>query len=41
MTHDASRTRVLFMGRKPVAAEALRWLLARDDVQVVGVITDS
>lgn len=29
------------MGRKPVAAEALRWLLARDDVQVVGVITDS
>ena len=29
MTHDASRARVLFMGRKPVAAEALRWLLAR------------
>ena len=32
---------VLFMGRKPVAAKALAWLLERDDVSVVGVITDS
>jgi methionyl-tRNA formyltransferase len=33
--------KVLFMGRKPVAAAALKWLLQRDDVDVVGVITDS
>ncbi|WP_370233607.1 formyltransferase family protein, partial [Alloalcanivorax venustensis] len=32
---------VLFMGRKPVAAKALAWLLEHDDVSVVGVITDS
>ena len=32
---------VLFMGRKPVAAKALAWLLGRDDVSVVGVVTDS
>lgn len=32
---------VLFMGRKPVAAKALTWLLLRDDVAVIGVITDS
>lgn len=34
-------TKVLFMGRKPVAAKALTWLLERDEVVVVGVITDS
>lgn len=34
-------TKILFMGRKPVAAKALAWLLERDDVVVVGVITDS
>lgn len=33
--------KVLFMGRKPVAAEALKWLLSHDNVDVVGVITDS
>lgn len=33
--------KVLFMGRKPVAAKALTWLLHRKDVEVVGVITDS
>ncbi|TCS72473.1 methionyl-tRNA formyltransferase [Sulfuritortus calidifontis] len=32
---------VLFMGRKPVAAQALTWLSKRDDVKVTGVITDS
>lgn len=34
-------TKIFFMGRKPVAAKALTWLLKRDDVVVVGVITDS
>lgn len=33
--------RVLFMGRKAVAAEALAWLAERSDVEVVGVLTDS
>lgn len=33
--------RILFMGRKPVAAQALEYLLALDGVQVVGVLTDS
>ena len=32
---------VLFMGRKPVAAKALAWLVEQPDVKVVGVITDS
>lgn len=32
---------ILFMGRKPVASRALEWLYERDDVNVVGVITDS
>lgn len=32
---------ILFMGRKPVAAQALSWLCNRNDVNVVGVITDS
>jgi methionyl-tRNA formyltransferase len=29
------------MGRKPVAAQALETLLARDDVELVGVLTDN
>jgi methionyl-tRNA formyltransferase len=33
--------RVLFMGRKPVAARALESILVRKDVEVVGVMTDS
>ena len=33
--------KVLFMGRKPVAARCLERLLARDDVEVVAVLTDS
>jgi len=33
--------KVLFMGRKPVAAQALESLLARSDVDVVGVLTDN
>lgn len=33
--------KILFMGRKPVASQALEWLCERDDVKVVGVITDS
>lgn len=32
---------VLFMGRKPVAAKALRWLANQSSVNIVGVITDS
>lgn len=34
-------TRVLFMGRKSVAAKALEWLSTLPDVEVVGVLTDS
>jgi len=33
--------KVLFMGRKPVAAKCLNWLLDNEDVEVVGVLTDS
>lgn len=33
--------KVLFMGRKPVAAKALAWLIQHENVTVVGVITDS
>lgn len=33
--------KVLFMGRKPVAARCLERLLAREDVEVVAVLTDS
>lgn len=33
--------RVLFMGRKQVAANALRWLLERNDADIVGVLTDN
>lgn len=33
--------KILFMGRKRVAADALHWLCQRDDVQVVAVITDN
>lgn len=36
-----SRKKILFMGRKPVAANCLRYLSQRDDVDVVGVLTDS
>lgn len=32
---------VLFMGRKPVAATALEWLIENPQIHVVGVITDS
>lgn len=32
---------VIFMGRKPVAAEALKWLCLYDSVDVVAVVTDS
>jgi len=32
---------ILFMGRKPVAAKALSWLVGQPGVTVVGVITDS
>ncbi len=32
---------VVFMGRKPVAAQALAWLIEQPGVKVVGVITDS
>ena len=34
-------TKVLFMGRKPVAAQALNWLCEVKDIMVVAVITDS
>ncbi|MEE8057930.1 MAG: formyltransferase family protein [Pseudomonadales bacterium] len=33
--------KVLFMGRKPVAAEALEFLLQKEQINVVGVLTDS
>ena len=33
--------RVLFMGRKQVAADALAYLLSLENVQVVGVLTDN
>lgn len=33
--------KILFMGRKPVAARALRWLCDQVEVSVVGVVTDS
>lgn len=33
--------KVLFMGRKPVAAQALAWLIEQPAVSIVGVITDS
>ena len=33
--------KVLFMGRKPVAARCLEYLLSLPDVKVVGVLTDS
>lgn len=32
---------VLFMGRKPIAAKALTWLIEQPGVRVVGVITDN
>lgn len=34
-------TKVLFMGRKPVAAKCLEQILARPDVEVVAVLTDN
>ena len=36
-----SKIKVLYMGRKPVAAKCLTWLLEQDNVEVVGVLTDS
>lgn len=36
-----NKNKVLFMGRKSVAAKCLRYLLEREDVDVVGVLTDS
>ena len=33
--------KVLFMGRKPIAAKALAWLIEQLGVKVVGIITDS
>ncbi|QBJ61974.1 formyltransferase family protein [Pseudoalteromonas sp. DL-6] len=35
------KIKVLFMGRKPVAGNSLRWLLSKESVEVVGVVTDS
>lgn len=35
------KTKVLFLGRKPVAAKCLDYLLGRDDVDIQGVLTDS
>ncbi len=36
-----AKVKVIFMGRKAVAAKALKWLCERDDTEVIGVITDS
>lgn len=36
-----NKVKVLFMGRKPVAGDALKWLLSKECVEVVGVVTDS
>jgi methionyl-tRNA formyltransferase len=36
-----TKLKVLFMGRKNVAQRSLQWLLERDDVEVVGILTDS
>jgi methionyl-tRNA formyltransferase len=33
--------KVLFLGRKTVAAQALKWLKNRSDIEIVGVVTDS
>jgi methionyl-tRNA formyltransferase len=33
--------RILFMGRKPLAARCLEFLLMQSDIEVVGVLTDS
>jgi methionyl-tRNA formyltransferase len=33
--------KIIFMGRKPVAAKCLEYVLSRSDVQVVAVLTDS
>lgn len=35
------KKKILFMGRKKVAARALKWLMSRDDVEIVGVLTDT
>lgn len=34
-------TKILFMGRKQVSANLLEYLSARDDIEIVGVLTDS
>ena len=35
------KTNVLFMGRKTVSANCLKYLLTRQDIEIVGVITDN
>ena len=35
------KIKVLFMGRKKVASECLKYLVSRTDVEIVGVLTDS
>ncbi|MBQ4849193.1 formyltransferase family protein [Pseudoalteromonas sp. MMG012] len=35
------KVKVLFMGRKPIAGKSLKWLLSKENVEVVGVVTDS
>lgn len=37
----SKKIKILFMGRKPVAADCLSWLLECSNVEVVGVLTDS
>lgn len=34
-------TKILFMGRKPVARDCLAWLLEQPGIDIVGVLTDS
>ena len=36
-----TRTKIFFMGRKQVGAKCLQYLAERDDVEIVGVLTDS
>lgn len=32
---------VVFMGRKPVASQALKWIASQDNIKVLAVVTDS
>lgn len=36
-----NKVKVLFMGRKSVAGDSLKWLLSKECLEVVGVVTDS